>query len=40
MTPYYWSASKEKQQACEALPELGLRADFRISVLRKINKIT
>jgi 23S rRNA (guanine745-N1)-methyltransferase len=35
MTPYYWSASKEKQQACEALPELDLRADFRISVLKK-----
>ncbi|MEZ5536848.1 MAG: methyltransferase domain-containing protein [Thiolinea sp.] len=35
MTPYYWTASKEKQQACEVLPELSLEADFRVSVLRK-----
>nr|CAA6819685.1 MAG: Unknown protein [uncultured Thiotrichaceae bacterium] len=36
MTPYYWAASKEKQAACEALPELSLMADFRVSVLRKV----
>lgn len=35
MTPYYWAASKEKQAACEALPKLDLRVDFRVSVLRK-----
>ena len=35
MTPYYWAASKEKQAACESLPELDLRADFRVSVLHK-----
>lgn len=36
MTPYYWSASREKQAVCECLPELDLRADFRVSVLRKV----
>lgn len=39
MTPYYWTASKEKQQACAALPKLELTADFRVSVLRKVNSV-
>ena len=30
MTPYYWSASAEKQQRCRELSELHLEADFRM----------
>ncbi|MGB0847820.1 MAG: putative RNA methyltransferase [Thiolinea sp.] len=30
MTPYYWSASEEKQRYCRELSELSLEADFRV----------
>ena len=36
MTPYYWSASAEKQAYCQQLNHLDLTVDFAISVQRKI----
>ncbi|MEZ4932499.1 MAG: methyltransferase domain-containing protein [Saprospiraceae bacterium] len=36
MTPYYWSASKERQNAFEELEQLNVTCDFKISVLNKI----
>lgn len=38
MTPYYWSASAAKQQACQRLQSLDLTVDFRVTVMRKGNK--
>ena len=35
MTPYYWSASVEKQDHCKQLPSLALEADFRMVVCRR-----
>ncbi len=36
MTPYYWSASAEKQQHCRALAELELGVDF--CVVQAVNR--
>lgn len=35
MTPYYWSASAEKQHYCQQLQKLELSVDFAVSVWRK-----
>ncbi len=35
MTPYYWSASAEKQAHCQRLRSLDLTVDFCVTVLRK-----
>ena len=36
MTPYYWSASAEKQAYCQQLNQLAVTVDFAISVQRKL----
>lgn len=35
MTPYYWSASADKQAHCQALQSLEVSTDFCVTVLRK-----
>lgn len=35
MTPYYWSASAEKQAHCQQLPHLDLTVDFAVTVMKK-----
>lgn len=35
MTPYYWSASAEKQAYCQQLQTLDLEAHFRLRVMKK-----
>jgi 23S rRNA (guanine745-N1)-methyltransferase len=35
MTPYYWSASAEKQAHCQRLQSLDLTVDFAVSVWKK-----
>ncbi|QQZ29764.1 methyltransferase domain-containing protein [Thiothrix subterranea] len=35
MTPYYWSASAEKQAHCQRLQSLDLTVDFCVTVMRK-----
>jgi 23S rRNA (guanine745-N1)-methyltransferase len=35
MTPYYWSASEEKQAHCQGLQSLDLTVDFCVSVMQK-----
>lgn len=35
MTPYYWSASADKQAYCQALQSLDVSTDFCVTVLRK-----
>lgn len=35
MTPYYWSASAEKQAHCQHLVSLDLTVDFAVSVMKK-----
>jgi 23S rRNA (guanine745-N1)-methyltransferase len=35
MTPYYWSASAEKQAHCQGLQSLDLTVDFCVTVMRK-----
>ncbi len=34
MTPYYWSASAEKQAHCQRLQSLDLTVDFGVRVMR------
>lgn len=36
MTPYFWTASKEKQAQCQQLSEFKVNTDFKIHVLRKV----
>jgi 23S rRNA (guanine745-N1)-methyltransferase len=35
MTPYYWSASADKQAHCQRLHSLDLTVDFAVSVMKK-----
>lgn len=35
MTPYFWTASKDKQNQCRQLSEFTVHTDFKIHVLRK-----
>jgi 23S rRNA (guanine745-N1)-methyltransferase len=35
MTPYYWSASAEKQAHCQQLASLTVTLDFELRVMRK-----
>lgn len=35
MTPYYWSASAEKQAHCQSLQSLDLTVDFEVRVMKK-----
>ncbi|MGB3916889.1 MAG: methyltransferase domain-containing protein [Thiothrix litoralis] len=37
MTPYYWSASTEKQAHCQRLQTLDLTVDFAVSVMEKVS---
>ena len=37
MTPYYWSASAEKQAHCQRLQTLDLTVDFAVSVMEKVS---